>query len=56
MSKTIKIEYDSNILDIMEIVNEAIGDYGIEFIPNEEEHDGYELFTLYDIKKVLKNE
>ena len=46
MSKQIKIEYDDNIFYIIEEVNKALGEYGFEFVSDEEEHDGFEIFTL----------
>lgn len=47
MSKQIKLEYDDNVIDIIEQVNDVIRNYGLQF-KHEEEHDGFEIFTLFN--------
>ena len=46
MSKTFRIEYDDQVFDIIAKVNEALESHGLEFVFDENEHDGFEICAL----------
>jgi len=48
-SNTLKIDYDDNALDIMDKVNAILAKVGLEFVNDEQEHDGWEIFELKPI-------
>jgi hypothetical protein len=42
----IQIEYDTHLEDVIPKVNEALEKYGLEFVEDDQEHDG---FIIYDL-------
>jgi len=49
MSKTARIEYDDDVLNIIVAVNEILKDRKLEVIFDGEEHDGFEIILLKDL-------
>lgn len=47
----IRIEHDDDQLNVIDKVNKAIEEYGLEFVDVDEEHDGY---VFYDLVKKEK--
>jgi hypothetical protein len=42
----IKINYDSDPLDIIDLVNQVLRVYNLQFVDDGEEHDGFEIYEL----------
>lgn len=50
MSKTARIEYDDDVLNIIAVVNQLLEDRKLEIVFDGEEHDGFEIIMLKDLK------
>lgn len=44
--KDIKIEYDDNVITIIERINERLIEHDLILLSDGEYHDGYEIFSL----------
>jgi hypothetical protein len=44
--ETLRVDYDDGALDVVEKVNAALAAYGLEFVDDGEDHDGFCLFIL----------
>jgi hypothetical protein len=47
--ETIRLEYDDDVLDILEKVNEALRERGLTFEDDMQEHDGFSIYILKEI-------
>lgn len=50
MTNTIRIDYDDHGYDIIAKVNAALESHGLEFICDELEHDGFDIFELKKVE------
>mgnify|MGYP001605067450 CR=1 FL=1 len=46
MLDILRIDYDDNALDIMDKVNAMLAEYGYQFVNDEQDHEGFEVYTL----------
>lgn len=46
MEKILRIDYDANVLNVMDKVNAILEPYGYQFVNDDQPHDGYEIYTL----------
>lgn len=44
-----RIEYDDHAFDIIDKVNEALKPHGLEFIFDDQEHDGFDICELQNV-------
>ena len=49
--KTIRINYEDNGLDIIDKINDVLKEYKLEILHDNEEHDGYDIYSLKEILK-----
>ena len=47
----LRIDYDDDGLDVIENVNTFLAPHHLIFVDDEQEHDGYLLFTLTETKE-----
>lgn len=50
MKKHIRIEYDDSAHNILCTINDILEDYGLMFVSDKLEHDGYEIYWLEEIE------
>lgn len=52
--RKLRIDYDDDAMTIMENVNKELDSYGLEFVFDDEEHDGYAIYYLWKKGEVYK--
>lgn len=43
---TVRLDHDDNIIDVLDKLNKALAAHGLEFVDDEEEHDGFMILKL----------
>lgn len=46
IGETLRIEYDDNIVDVVDRLNDALEEHGLKFEDDELPHDGFNVLTL----------
>lgn len=46
IGESIQIDYDCDQLSVMDAVNKALEDHGLKFECYNEDHDGFDVYTL----------
>jgi len=49
---TLRIDYDDDLMDVMDHVNKALAKTGFKFVDDGEIHDGWMLYTLTKVEEV----
>ena len=50
-SKTFNVGHKDDVLNIMDMVNEALEEYGLAFETDDGAHDGFQPYTLVETTK-----
>lgn len=48
--KELRVDYDDSLLDVIDKANEILRTVGWVFEDDEQEHDGFEIYTLKEFK------
>jgi hypothetical protein len=47
----LQIDHDDDVTSVMEVINEMLKPHGIQFVDDEQEHDGFVIYTMTVDKK-----
>ena len=46
LGETLRINYDHDLIEIIDMVNKALEEHGLRFEDDDQYHDGYNILTL----------